>query len=223
MRLSVLLPTCNRPKILNTMLNSLRDTVQGWEVEIIVLIDGDLESSKIAIDYGCSVDYSDTKRNVLSLWNKGLKMCTGNMIHPAMDDLVYHKNWLEYGLSSHDEKLNGCGVVGFNDLAYDGNTQVATQFMFDRQYCKDYMGGVVAPPVYNYLWIDVEVNERAKMAGKFYWDKRAIVEHRHSAHGKRDYDNHDRLKDEMDWSVLDGRIYKERKKNGFPVTWSPLI
>ena len=223
MKLSVILPTCNRPTILRAMLDSLISTTRDYEVEIIALIDGDLKSSQIAIERGCILDHSDERRNVLSLWNRGLKMSTGDMIHPAMDDLIYYENWLKYGLESHKEKLNSCGVVGFNDLAYNGNTQVATQFMFDREYCRQYMGGVIAPPMYNYLCLDLEVNSRAKLIDKFYWDERAIVEHRHSAHGKRDYDNHDLLKDKNDWTALDGRIYEERKAAGFPVTWQPLI
>ncbi len=221
--ISVILPTCNRPKLLTNMLDSLISTTQGHEVEVIALIDNDPLSAEIALERGCVVDFSEERRNVLNLWNKGLAMCSGDMIHPAMDDLVYHENWLKLGLESHAEKLGGCGVVGFNDLAYNGNTQVATQFMFDRKYCKEYTGGVIAPPVYEYLWIDVEINERAKMAGKFYWDERAIVEHRHSAHGKRDYDNHDLYKDENKLAVKDGEIYMKRKELGFPVVWEPLI
>lgn len=221
--ISVILPTCKRPESLRKMLDSLVATTNGYEVEIIALIDDDPESVWIASDYDCILSYSKQRRSVLSLWNKGLQMSRGDLIHPAMDDLIYHENWLKYGLESHREKLGGCGVVGFNDMAYDGNKQVATQFMFDRNYCKDYMGGVIAPPVYKYLWIDVEINERAKLANKFFWDSRAVVEHAHSAHGKRPYDAHDQWKDESGLYASDGAIYRERKAQGFPVTWISLI
>lgn len=221
--ISAILPTCHRPEILKNMLDSLLATTLDYEIEIIAMVDEDEKSAKIATYFGCFVDYSDNRRSVLSLWNSGLQLSCGNIIHPAMDDLIYHKNWLKYGLESHTEKLGGCGVVGFNDLAYNGNTQVATQFMFDREYCRKYMGGVIAPPVYNYLWIDVEINERAKMAGKFYWDERAIVEHRHSAHGKRKYDEHDEWKDKNELAKKDGEIYEDRKRRGFPVEWVGVI
>ncbi len=221
--ISIILPTCHRPKALVGMLQSLRDTTEKSDVEIIALVDDDVESADISVDYGCILDYSDERRSVLQLWNKGLELCSGNLIHPAMDDLIYYENWLQYGIESHNEKLNGCGVIGFNDLAYDGNTQVATQFMFDREYCKKYMGGVIAPPVYTYLAIDLEINERAKALGKFYWDSRAIVEHRHSAHGKRQYDAHDEWKDKNDLAKKDGDVFEDRKTRGFPVEWSPVI
>lgn len=221
--ISIILPTCNRPELLLRMLDSLRRTSVGYSGEVVALIDGDKISAQIAQDFGCFVDFSETRRDVLFLWNRGLQMSEGDVIHPAMDDLIYHENWLKYGLESHKERLNGCGVIGFNDLAYDGNLQVATQFMFDRRYCKDYMGGVIAPPVYTYLAIDLEINERAKLAKKFYWDSRAIVEHRHSAHGKRAYDEHDKWKDDNLLAQKDGAIFEERRKNNFPVTWEPMI
>lgn len=221
--ISVILPTCKRPESLRRMLDSLISTTKGYEVEIVALIDDDMESCAIASEYGCVLNYSSERRSVLSLWNRGLQMCRGDFIHPAMDDLIYHDGWLALGLESHREKLGGCGVVGFNDLAYDGNRQVATQFMFDRKYCVEYMGGVIAPPAYNYLWIDVEINERAKMVNKFYWDERAIVEHAHSAHGKRPYDDHDRWKDNNDFATKDKVIFEDRKARSFPVEWTPLI
>lgn len=223
MKLSVILPTCKRINGLRKMLDSLFSTTQMHDIEVIALIDDDIKSAQVAMEYGCKVDYSDSRRNVLSLWNKGLQMSTGDMIHPAMDDLIYYDNWLDYGLESHSSILGGCGVIGFNDLAYNGNTQVATQFMFDRMYCKWYMGGVIAPPVYEYLCIDLEINDVAKSVGKFYWDERAIVEHAHSAHGKREYDIHDQWKDENKLAEADGKVYEERKKHHFPVTWEPMI
>lgn len=221
--ISIILPTCHRPNVLRNMLNSFKETTRGYDVEVIAMIDDDKESANIAVDYGCFLDYSKSRRNVLYLWNEGLRLCSGDLIHPAMDDLIYHEDWLKYGLESHAEKLGSCGVIGFNDLAYNGNTQVATQFMFDREYCRKYMGGVIAPPVYNYLWIDVEINERAKMAGKFYWDERAIVEHRHSAHGKREYDEHDEWKDKNQIAQKDKEIFEDRRARGFPLEWTPMI
>ena len=222
--ISIIIPTCKRPEILKRMLKSLYETTKGHEVEVIAVVDDDIQSAQIVLETDCILDFSHNRRSVLSLWNKGLTMAHGELIHPAMDDLIYHENWLEYGIESHKEKLGGHGLLGFNDLAYNGNTQVATQFMFDIEYCKHYMGGVIAPPdEYKYLCIDVEINEKAKMNGRFYWDKRAIVEHAHSAHNKRPYDEHDEWKDRNNLSELDGEILEKRRSLGFPITWESLI
>lgn len=220
--ISIIIPTCKRPDSLKRMLESLYETTKGHEIEVIALVDEDVQSAEIVLERDCILDFSHHRRSVLSLWNKGLTMSHGELIHPAMDDLIYHKNWLEYGIESHKEKLDGCGLLGFNDLAYNGNTQVSTQFMFDIKYCRDYMGGVIAPPDYIYLCIDVEINEKAKMNRRFYWDERAIVEHAHSAHNKRPYDAHDEWKDRNNLSEIDGETLEKRRAQGYPVTWEPL-
>lgn len=222
--ISILIPTCNRPALLREMLKSLRDTTQGWEIETIFVIDGDSESVNIATLYGADViDYSHTKRGALWAWNRALFLSDGDIIIPCGDDHLFHKGWLEYALESHEKRLGGYGVVGMNDLAYDGNAQLATMFLFDRKYCKEQMGGIFAPPMYHYYCIDSEWNAKAKILGRFYWDERSIQEHIHSAHGKRPVDDLDREKMDAGWMETDNKTFEERKANGFPITWQPII
>jgi hypothetical protein len=205
-------------------LKSLAETTQGWDVEIVAVVDNDKESAQIALEYDVHViDYSTKKRGALWSWNRALFLTDGKFLVPAGDDQMFRHGWLEYALESHRNKLNGYGVVGMNDLAYDGNLQLATMFMFDRQYCKDHMGGVFAPPVYRYFCVDSEWNAKAKSLERFYWDERSIIEHLHVAHGKRDYDQHDQLKEEGGWMAIDNKTFEERKAQGFPITWQSLI
>ena len=205
------------------MLESLKTTTQGFELEVIALIDDDNESVKIALGFGCLVNPSNVKRGAIDCWNIGLKMCHGDLIVPAGDDQIFHDNWLKYAIESHIEKLNSSGVVGMNDLAYNGNTQLATMILFDRQYCKDHMGGVIAPPVYNYYCVDSEINAKAKSLNKFYWDERSIIEHLHPAFGKREPDEHDKYREEKNFMELDNKIFDDRKSRGFPIEWDGLI
>jgi hypothetical protein len=109
-----------------------------------------------------------------------------------------------------------------NDLAYDGNKQLATMFLFDIDYCREVMGGIFAPPCYQYYCVDSEWNEKAKMLDKFYWDDRSIVEHLHSAHNKRPVDATDSYKEDK-WMEVDNKVFEERKSRGFPIEWEPLI
>ena len=95
-------------------------------------------------------------------------------------------------------------------------------WLFDRKYCKEQMGGVFAPPQYKYLCVDLEWNEKAKILGRFYWDERSKVEHLHSAHGKRAYDELDKLKDNS-LSSADTETYNRRKANGFPIDYKAII
>lgn len=221
MTISILLPTCHRPTLLSKMLESLKQTTQV-PVSVIAVIDEDEESRNIALEFGCFVNFSKTKRGALACWNLALQ-AAGEIIIPAGDDQLFHEGWLEYALESHNDKLAGYGVVGMNDLAYDGNTQLATMFLFDRKYCKEQMGGIFAPPMYNYYCIDSEWNAKAKILDKFFWDERSIVEHLHSAHGKRPLDQHDIDRGDNNFMEKDNLIFEERKSLRFPVTWEPVI
>ena len=221
MKISVITPTCFRPLMFVEMCESLLETTKGYDVEHITVIDEDRQTYKLADFYSGVVDYSKVKRGALAAWNRGLEICTGDIIVPGGDDHLYHAGWLEYALESHKMRLGGYGVVGMNDGAYNEN-QVATMWLFDRQYCKDVMGGIFAPPVYTYLCVDLEWNEKAKMTGHYYRDMRAIVEHRHSAHGKRPFDKHDESKTQ-DMVDRDTATFERRKAENFPITWESLI
>lgn len=224
MKISILIPTCHRFDLLLKMIESLERTTKGYDIEEIYIVDEDEQTRDYLVWRNVDMlDYSATKRGALWAWNRALFHSDGDIIVPAGDDQVFHDGWLDYALESHQKQLRGYGVVGMNDLAYDGNTQVATMFIFDRAYCKNEMGGVFAPPMYNYYCIDSEWNEKAKILGKFYWDSRSVVEHLHSAHGKRALDQHDQLKLDSGWAAIDNEIFETRKKHGFPIIWESII
>lgn len=210
--------------MLDDMLNSLQGTIpEGVKAEVIAVIDENVETYKVAAEYQVNVvDFSLKRRGALWSWNRGLQLCTGDILVPAGDDQLFHGNWLDYALEAHREKLGGYGVVGMNDLAYDGNTQLATMFLFDRKYCKEQMGGIFAPPCYHYYCVDSEWNSKARELNRFYWEERSIVEHLHSAHGKRPVDATDGFKEES-WMEIDNKTFEDRKRRCFPIEWSPLI
>ena len=220
--ISFLLPTCHRPVLLDKMLTSLWETTRGYLIETVLVIDEDSKSYDVAHDHHVNIlDWSTKKRGALWAWNRALELSTGDILVPCGDDQVFHEGWLAYALTAHRGKLGGYGVVGMNDLAYNGNTQVATMWLFDRGYCKDIMGGIFAPPMYHYYCVDSEWNEKAKALGRFVWEEQAKVEHLHSAHGKRPVDALDLEK--QNWMEEDNQTFRLRKVLNFPITWEPLI
>lgn len=228
MKVSILIPTYNRFELFKNMMKSLRNTTVGHDIEAIIVVDEFPHSYNYIVEdpewkdvEWTSPYFNHKKVGALQAWNDALRLSSGDIIVPAGDDHLFHGNWLDYALESHKEKLNGYGVVGMNDLAYNGNTQVATMWLFDRKWCKDNMGGVFAPPMYHYYCIDLEWNAKAKMLGHFYWDERSIQEHIHSAHGKRPVDDLDREKQK--WMEIDNKTFEDRKARNFPIEWSPLI
>lgn len=232
MKISILFATCGREELYRRALESLVDTVSDYDIEVVTVID---ESSinpdttqfvldnKIQIPY--IIDWCPNKRGALWAWNRALQISTGDILVPAGDDQIFHSNWLDYALESHQTKLSGYGVVGMNDLAYDGNIQVSTMWLFDRRWCKEQMGGIFAPPILKYYCVDSWWNDKAKSLGKFYWSEDSQVEHLHSAHSKRPVDNIDQEKMNADWMEEDNRIYAEWKNSGWPIplSWKPMI
>jgi hypothetical protein len=221
---SVFFAVSGRPKMFQQALQSLKETTFGYDIETVAVIDNDPASARIAEHYDVDmIDYSPQKRGALWAWNRALSFTEGYLLVPAGDDQLFYKNWLKHAIESHRTRVEGYGVVGMNDLAYNGNTQLATMFLFDRAYCKEVMGGTFAPPMYHYYNIDSEWNEKAKMLGKFYWDERSKVEHLHSAHGKRPVDALDLEKQYAGWMEVDNRTFEDRKARGFPIEWESLI
>lgn len=225
MKVSILLPTCGtRLELLDKMLHSLDDTVARNRYEVIAVVDESRDAVRLCMAYEVDVlDFSHTRRGALWAWNRALRLSDAPIIVPCGDDQVFHDGWLDFALESHHEKLNDSGVVGMNDLAYDGNKQVSTMFLFDRNFCKEAMGGIFAPPMLKYYCVDLWWNDKAKMLDKFYWDERSIVEHIHSAHGKRPLDSLDQEKMDAGWMEEDNKMYTKAKELGLPVTWKPII
>lgn len=220
--ISVFVATSGRPAMFRDMLESLYKTTQGYELEVVAAIDDDKDAWDVASEYGVRVWYTSKRRGALQAWNDAFSMTNGEILIPAGDDQIFHPDWLEYALESHRTHCKGYGVVGMNDLAYNGNTQVSTMFMFDRKWCKDNMGGVFAPPMLHYYCVDLWWNDKAKMLGNFWWEEKSKVEHLHSSHGKRPVDITDSYKDDK-WMEEDNRIYAEQKALGLPISWESLI
>lgn len=220
--ISIFIATSGRPAMFRDMLESLKRTTFGYDIEIVAAIDDDLMANDYAAEYDVEVDYSHVRRGALNAWNRAFEMCSGDLLVPAGDDQIFHNDWLMHALTTFEVKLESYGVLGMNDLAYNGNIQVATMFMFDRQYCIDYMGGVFAPPPYRYYCIDLEWWEKARMLDLYYWEERSVVEHLHSAHNKRPVDTTDSYKEDK-WMEIDNATFEDRKSRGFPIEWESLI
>jgi len=223
MKLSVIIPSCFRPKLFEQCIRRIRETTKSYDIEIIAVIDCDEITREIAFKNNCIVNYSPVRRGAIRCWNIGLSHSSGDFLFPNGDDSYCHDNWLDYALESHRDKLNNYGAVGLNDCAYDGNLQLATTLIFDRKFCIEKLGGVIAMPVYNYYRVDTEINARAKRANAFYWDSRAKVEHLHSAHGKRELDQHDKDRVDSNYMELDRLIYEDRERRGFLDDFDPVI
>lgn len=228
-KISIILPSYKRHALLLGVLQNIESQVSSsYDIEVIVVNDNDTVGNNLATDYlfhtkkytGMAVATLD-KLGHHAAWNLGLSLATGNLFVHMGDDGRFHGNALEQVYNAHTDKLAGYGMVAFNDLNLNGDTQVGTHVLFDRQFCKDVLGGVMVVPHYKGYCVDLEFNDRARAVGKYYWCSTAILEHLHSSNGKRELSEGEL--DRVQYSETDTRLYNTRKAAGFPNDFDPVI
>lgn len=206
---SALIPTTGRPDRAEACVRNLRETA---DVEVICAVDKDPVSAVRLAPLVDKLLVAPFYRGCSRAWNDCLAEATGEFIVFAADDLRWEKGWLEAAMERMSEFPDGWGLVGFNDGHWDA--ELSTHYLMSRRFIVEVLGGVVAWDFYRHSFNDLEVNDRAKAAGRYAWCENAHVYHEHWLFG-------DRAKDETDKRRLpdhpeDERIYKERKTAGFP-------
>jgi hypothetical protein len=130
----------------------------------------------------------------------------------AADDLRWGEAWLDHALATLEEFEDGWGLVGFNDGHWGPG--LSTHYLMSRRFIVDVLGGVVAWDFYEHSFNDLEVNERARTAGRYAWCEQARVTHEHWLFGDRQQDATDTRK--LGAHAASERIFRERSTAGFP-------
>lgn len=228
-RISIILPSYERPTLLIGALQNIESQISSdYEIEVVVVVDDDIDGFDVSSNYFDKTDKvlgitigRKQKYSHIAAWNLGLANASGNLFVHMGDDGRFHGNALQLAYNTHKDKLSGYGMVAFNDLNMNGDTQVGTHVFFDKQFCKDVLGGVMCVPHYKGYCVDLEFNERARGAGKYVWCQQAVLEHLHSSNGKREL-----FEDEMtrtQYSPEDTALFERRKTLGFPNDFEPVI
>ncbi len=213
MRVSIVIPTHGRQEQMRRCLDQLFATIQDRDVEVIVCSDDtwiDDPRVKMKMTGGGSIEG----------WNIGLAESTGQAVVLGADDLWFMDGWLDAALRGLLQIPEKCGMVGFNDMHSDGH-RFATHYLMTRDYIDQYNGGVLAIPAYQHNFIDVEATARAKRAGRYYYARDALVEHRH-------YIWNAAVKDETYERTAgtfqsDQALFERRCAMGFPNDFEPMI
>ena len=216
--LSVIIPSRTRPDSLRECLKLFRQT-DG--IELIVIANNCQETYEVATEEGADIvkNYGEPLRPVAAV-NRGAALATGKFLMGGGDDFRPQKGWLEAALKAHQEHLNGYGMLRLNDLVYDHDVDAGI-IMFDRQFCRDHLGGCLVVPHYHHLFADKEAINRAKKTPHYYYCKESIVAHLHPSNGTRGTDALDAGRDT--WWTRDEQIYLAREAAGFPDDFEPVI
>jgi GT2 family glycosyltransferase len=214
----------NRPERLLACVRACLDTTPGLDVEVIAVIDCDTVSRDLLFNLNearVRVLFNSKRQGAIACWNHGLAAARGDILVFFNDDCVPTAGWLDAALTAHREQLGGYGLCGFNDGYQDGN-KLAVQYLFDRKFCLDVLGGVMAYPVYQFYANDSEANARAKAIGRFYWCREAVVEHYHwSRPGQSHKDALDRENEAK--AQADIALFEMRRSYGFPNNFEAVL
>lgn len=227
-KVSILMPTAYRPERLKLALATLHGTLdreQPQDVEVLLsCVSDDPDSLKLiqlhGYQYGLWIRTPEQyRRGAIWAFNELARFSTGDVLVDVDDDQFFHDGWLTNSLRELD-KLGGHGLVAFNDLRSDGN-EYAAHFLVSRSFLLQHMGGVLWPPMYVSWWCDREMSDKAKAAGCYAWAKDAIVEHRHWSFGQSELDQ--TYRDGRAFHDSDRLLYEQRKRDGYPITWEPIL
>lgn len=215
--ISVLFPTTGRPQRAAACLKQLHETAK--DIEVVAAVDADPETCQAIGPYVQTLIYSPTYRGCSAAWNDCLREAAGDPVVFSADDLIWHPGWLEAALGKLAEFPGGWGMVGFNDGHW--GEELATHYLMSRRFITEVLGGRIAWEFYRHSFNDLEVNERAKEAGRYLWAEDSHVYHQHWLYGDRDRDATDTrfLNDHAEAKAM----FDQRKAAGFPNDYEPVI
>lgn len=219
MKVSCIIPTRLRAAQARRCVDEFFATTAEHEVECIVVADHDLDTVKAMAGSPALVLDNEMRRGAIRSWNVGLMAATGDAFVFGADDLYWKAGWLDAALAALKTLPGESGMVGLNCL--DRDDDVATHFLITRQCVVEVMGGVLAVPHYHHYWSDPEMVERAKQAGCYVFEPRAIVEHKSHMAGKAGNDM--TYAEALRWFPKDEVIYNQRKEAGFPNDYKAVI
>lgn len=218
-KVSVLFPTTGRPEKAENCLLELRETAGHHDLEVIAAVDADTDTRDRIEPLVDVLLYSTDYRGCSRAWNDALAASSGDPVVFAADDLRWSEGWLDHALGKLDDFPDGWGLVGFNDGHW--GAELSTHYLMSRRFIVEVLGGVIAWDHYGHSFNDLEVNERAKRAGRYAWCEDAWVYHEHWLFGDRQQDATDTRK--LGEHAAAERIYKERSAAGFPTDYEPVI
>jgi len=207
---SSIIPSRGRPELLWNAIKSLRDGAPVGAPDIVVIA-GDHETYRMATKAGVDTLLM-LDSDAIAKFNYGAQHAKHEWIMTFMDDDVALPGWFDECMNTPNQ-----GFIGLNEG--DAYSAVITgQWLMTKAFCKEVLGGVLLPPVYKSWWADWEVCWHARKAGRYTKTQQIVIKHNHYTLGLAQHDETYRLGEQ--YHLEDGRVYREREAQGFPITWT---
>lgn len=183
--IAVLTPTRGRPENVRRMIASARDSAADPEqIEIWLYFDDD-DPSRYG-DYGAEVVVGP-RDGVGRAWNQLARKTNAELLMMGNDDLVFHTvGWDRAAEEVLTLYPDGIFCAWFND----GSPKAAERCAFPivSSIWVDALG-YFTPQCFNFLYHDTWIADVGRRVGRLHYMPDILVEHRHFAFGKAEYDD----------------------------------
>jgi glycosyltransferase involved in cell wall biosynthesis len=159
-KVSVVIPTLNRPQQLEALVGSLTKDLTGWSnFEVVVQRDAEMEGAPKTL-------------------KKAVEASTGDYILFLGDDCRPQKGFMRSALARMFSAFpKADGLVGLNDCIWDGK-ELATHWMGSRSLLPK-LDGEFFHTGYFHAGCDNELTARCKKMGLYVWEPEARITHDH--------------------------------------------
>ena len=218
--ISIILPSWLRTNDLLRSIDNLRDTTEGYEIEIVTVLNERDKESRVLVERLSNpiIKPVIVPRDVPNgrphrCWQLGYLASRGEWAVQTADDVVFEDGWLDVALHC-DHK----GFVAFNEARW--GSMLAVHWMATREYISTVMGGYFGLTYYYTSWSDNEVKHRAVLAGRHTFCADARFVHLNRAALAEELDTYAQIAPE--YASQDQKTFNARMKAGYPVRWTEV-
>lgn len=206
--ISIIIPTRSRPNNVIRLIESLHNTANVDNLQIILRIDDD-DVSYDDLQLSCDIVKKPRNKFLSDLWQEAVPEAKHDIVMACADDVIFRtKNWDQTIINIMKDPVNTLCFLWCNDL-YQG-PRLATLPFVTRAWINAV--GFLMPSGYARDWCDTHLHDIARKLRKLgaeamVYLKDVVIEHMHPAAGKSNYDETYtyRLKMSCPQRIFDGR------------------
>ena len=194
-KISIILPTRQRPHNIDRLWKSIMDTVDDSDnVEMCLYVDNDdnltIDHIKNKYNNNKKIKFIIGERIILSkMWNEAYKLATGNIIMLCGDDIVFRtKSWdkiIRKEFNKYSDKI--LLVYGDDGVSHK---RLATHSFIHRKWIE--ISGFFLPPYFVSCYCDAWLDDVSKRINRRIYKSEIYTEHMHYSNGKAEIDQNTR-------------------------------
>lgn len=206
-RISLLVPSRKRSKMLQSMYQSALDTAEG-SIECVAYIDNDdpsydyLDMPNLVRVYGARIVLS-------SMWNRCQEEANSEYYMHCGDDLIFRtKGWDTKIVNAFPE--DKIAFVHGRDGSPQDDVRFGTHGFLHKKWVDTV--GYFVPPYFSCDYNDTWLNDVSNMIDRHIFVEDVLIEHMHPVWGKRDKDQSDREREQRGAEDNVVQMYEDYKE-----------